>query len=409
MATRVQIAFDLSLTQPINFFTLDDSTRGVLDNLTYVLGGDTLVDVTDDVMEVQIRRGRSRQLERFTAGNANVTLRNFGPSVRKYDPLNTAGPYYGSLVPRKQVVIDVDGTPLFTGSVADWGLQYDVSGQSLATPSCTDAFAIVANQTVTPGTQVAELTGTRVGKVLTDIGWPSTSRTIAAGQATLDADVIPDDTNALTYLSKVADVSEPGALFIGKAGDFVFKSRDQLQGFVSPGVTFGTAGVPFTGIDVVYGTEELYNSVSVTYTAGTVVAGTAVASDTSSITAYGQFDKTYDTLLGSSTQAQQLADWQAATYSQPKYRINALTVALTGLSSAQITQVIGLELGDVVAVGWTPNNTGSTISQYVTIDQIEHAIQPDFHTVTFTLSETTAAFILDDALFGVLDSNNLGF
>ena len=408
MPVRVQIAFDQSVTQPVNFFTLDDPVRGVLDNTAYALGGDVLVDVTSDVMGVQIRRGRSRQLERFTAGNANVTLRNFGPSVRKYDPLNTAGPYYGSLVPRKQVVIDVDGTPLFTGSVADWGLQYDVSGQSLATPSCTDAFAIVANQTVSPGTQVAELTGTRVGKVLTDIGWPSTSRTISAGQATLDADVIPADTNALTYLSKVADVSEPGALFIGKAGDFVFKSRDQLQAF-SSNVTFGTAGIPFTQIDVVYGIEELYNAVSVTYTSGAVVAGTAVASDSTSIAAYGAFDKTYDTLLGSNLQAQNLADWQAATYSQPKYRVNTLTVAYTALSTVQQSQVIGLELGDAVLVDWTPNEVGSPISQYGTIDQIEHVIEPDFHTVTFTLSETVASFTLDSATLGVLDISILGF
>jgi hypothetical protein len=60
-------------------------------------------------------------------------------------------------------------------------------------------------------------------------------------------------------------------------------------------------------------------------------------------------------------------------------------------------------------VKWTPNNTGTEISQYVTIDGIEHEMNPSNHEVTFTLGETAASFILDDSVFGLLDSNILGF
>ena len=409
MGVRVQIAFNLSLTTPVNFFTLDDATRGVLDNSAYVLGGDTLVDVTSDVQEFQIRRGRSRQLEKFTAGNANFTLLNYGASARKYDPTNTASPYYGSILPRKQVVIDIDGTPLFTGSIADWNFTYNVDGQSLAEPSCVDALAIVSTQTLNGGTAIAEKTGARVGNILDEIAWPSALRTISTGEALLDANYVAPGTNALNYLSQVADVTEPGAIFVGKAGDFVFKSRADLQSFTSS-VIFGDGGIPMTGMDVVYGTQELWNEVSVTYTAGTVTAGTATVTDASSVAAYGTFSKTYETLLGSAADASNMATWQASVYSQPQYRINALTVAYTALSAAQQAQVLGLELGSVVLVTWTPNGTGSAISQYVTIDAIEHRANPSFHEITFTLSETTAAFILDSATFGVLDSTTpLGF
>jgi hypothetical protein len=409
MGVRVQIAFNLSLTTPLNFFTLDDITRGVLDNLVYVLGGDVLVDVTSDVQEFQIRRGRSRQLEKFTAGNANVTLLNFGGSARKYDPTNTASPYYGSILPRKQVVIDIDGTPLFTGNIADWNYTYDVSGQSLAQTSCVDALSVVSSQTLGGGTATAEKTGARVGKILDEIGWPSSLRTISTGEATLDSNIVPPGTNALNYLSQVADVSEPGAIFVGKAGDFVFRSRADLQAFTSS-VTFGDGGIPMTGMDVEFGTQELYNEVSVTYTAGSLTGGTATAIDSASVTAYGTFNKTYQTVLGSAVDAAEMATWQASVYSQPQYRINALTVAYTALSAEQQAQVLGLELGSVVLVTWTPNSTGSALSQYVTIDAIEHRANPTFHEITFTLSETTAAFILDSATLGVLDSTTpLGF
>lgn len=404
MALRVQIAFDQTATQPVNFFRLDDPEAGRLDG-PYVLGGDILIDVTDKVRAVQVRRGRSRQLERFTAGNANITLDN---RDRSFDPLYAAGPYFGQLVPKKQVVIDIDDEPLFTGSVADWNLSYDVNGDSLTEPSCTDAFDTFASQLIPAGTATSQLTGARVAQVLTDLGWPTTRRDLATGQATLDADVIGDNVNALTYLSKVADVSEPGALFMGKAGEVVFRDRADLQGFTSS-VQFGGTGIPMTGMQVVYGVEEMANTVEVTYTAGSAVAGTAIAVDTASVTSYGEFSKQVDTLLADATQAQALADWTAGIYSQPKYRIDQVTVSMDALSTAQASQVLGLELADVVLVEFTPNGIGPAIQQYVTIDAIEHAITPSRHDVTLTLSETVAAFVLDSSSFGVLDDDRLGF
>lgn len=404
MATRVQIAFDLTVTTPVNFFTLDDTMRGVLDNTAYVLGGDTLVDVTSDVRAVQIKRGRSRQLDRFVAGAANITLNN---RTRKYDPLNTASPYYGSLIPRKQVVIDVDGTPLYTGLVADWNFGYDPGGDSVAEPSCVDGFSLLAQQTLTAGTQTSQATGARINAKLTELGWSTATRTLSTGQATLDADVIPNNENALQYLQKI-ETSEPGALFVGKAGDIVFRDRAYLQAFTS-GVTFGEGGIPFSAIDIVYGIEEMANSISVTYTAGATVAGTAVSDSLASQTKYGVMDQKYDTLLADAVQAQAMADWQASIYDEPVYRVNAVTISMLRLTSIQKASVLSLDLGDVVLVTWTPNNIGSAVSQYVSVDAIEHQIDPAQHLVTFTMSQAAAAFILDNATYGVLDDDILGF
>lgn len=411
MATRVQIAFDQSATTPVNFFTLDDAVRGVLDNTAYVLGGDILVDVTSDVRSFQIRRGRSRQLERFTAGNANVALNNFGASARKYDPLNTAGPYYGSLVPRKQIVIDVGGTAIYTGQIADWNYSYSLSGESIAEPSAVDALGYVAQQNLTGGTATSQKSGARVGAILDEIGWPSATRNIATGDATLDANYVQPGSNALQILSQVGDVSEPGAVFVGAAGDFIFKSRSQLQSYTSNVVFGGTAvgAIPFVQIQPIYGSEELYNEIAVTYTAGTVVGGTVVASDAASQTAYGVINKNYDTFLASAVDAGDYASYQVSLHSQPVWRVNALSVFLESLTDAQQAQVLGLDLGSVVLVNYTPNNVGSAISQYSTIEQIEHQATPKEHRITFTLSKTTASFILDDPVWGVLDNDILGF
>ena len=404
MATRVQIAFDLSATAGVNFFTLDDTDKGVLDNTAYLLGGDVLIDVTQYVRDFSVKRGRSTTLQKFTAGQANVTLDN---RSRIFDPTYAAGTYYGQILPRKQIVIDRDSEVIYTGLVEDWNFNYDVSGQSLAEVSASDGFTLVANQTRTAGTATAQATGARVAAVLTEIGWPLTQRNISVGQATLDADVVAADENALNYLQKV-ETSEPGALFIGKAGDFTFRDRADLQTYTS-GLTFGGTGIPFTGMGVVFGVEELLNVSSVTFTAAGVIAGTAIATDAASQTAYGTIDETIDTLLASSADAGGLAAYRVGTLSQPKYRIDAITISLEGCTPAQALQVLDVELGDVATVTWTPNSIGSAISQIVTVDQIEHSAAPDRHDVTFTMSETIAAFILDDAIYGVLDDDILGF
>lgn len=57
-------------------------------------------DVTADHVIVGSRRGRNRESGAFETGQLLFTLRNDG---RKYDPENTAGPYYGKLRPNRRV------------------------------------------------------------------------------------------------------------------------------------------------------------------------------------------------------------------------------------------------------------------------------------------------------------------
>jgi len=402
---KVEIAFDLAANGLGSFFTLDDPVRGVLDNTLYVLGGDVLVDVTSTVRQVSVKRGRNRQLEKFTAGNANIILDN---RDRIYDPLNTASPYFGSIVPRKQIIITDEDQTIYTGQVDDWNFAYSLSGDSTAQVSCVDALTLLVDPFLTADTETAQLTGARVNAVLDDVGWPLAKRQVSEGKATLDADVIEaDKTQALDYLNKVS-LSEPGALYVANNGDLVFRDRADLQN-ASGSITFGTGGIPFSDIGVEYGVEEMANQVSVTYYGGTAIAGTATARDETSIGQYGTLDENYDTLLSSASDAQSLADWQVGLFAQPRYRVDRITVALDGLITVNQQSVLAVELGDVVTVTWTPNNVGAALSQLVTIDGIDFSGNPSARRISFTMSETTAAFILDDLVFGVLGNNLLGF
>jgi len=408
MATTVEISLNLAANGIGNLFTLNDPIKGVLDNVTYTLAGDQYVDVTPVVREIVVRRGRSRVLEQFTAGVATIVLDN---RTRFFDPTYAAGPYYGSIVPRKPVRITRDGQPIFYGSIESWTWDNDLSGDATATVQLVDGYASISQSVVTAGTASGTSPGTRIGNALTDAGWSTELRNLAVGQAILDLDVIAANTNVAQYISKV-EKSEQGAFFFSTNNTATFLSRAQMQNPTSGNVTFGTSGVPFFEYQAASLTDELRNSAAVTFTAGTVVAGTATASDQTSVINYGQFDYTLDTLLASNVQAQAVADYLVAQYKDPKYRIDAISVLLEALNQSQINQVLALELADLVTVQVSlpnVNPVGTALTRTQIIDSIAHQMTPDTHQVTFTMSDATFGFVLDDATYGVLDTSRLGF
>ena len=92
-----------------NYFTLDDPVKGVLDNVTYLVGPDTLInDITAFAKSVQITRGRNRENDEFTVGVANVVAKN---ELRTFDPAYAAGPYFGNILPGKRVTIAANSLP----------------------------------------------------------------------------------------------------------------------------------------------------------------------------------------------------------------------------------------------------------------------------------------------------------
>jgi hypothetical protein len=400
MQPTVRIAFDLSLAGAGNFFTLDDPTKGELDNATFLLAGELFEDVSNDVRSVSVRRGRSRELTAFTAGQASVVLDN---RDRLYDP--TAGtavsPYGPSILPRKALSIEVGGQALFTGIVEDWDLQFSLDKDAVTIAKGTDGFTLLAGNIVTPGTATAQGSGARVGSILDDVDWPVAKRRINTGVASLGADVIADNTTALSYLQTI-DVSEGGALFIAKDGSIEFLERTASQ--ATPVMSFADdgTGVPFSDISLEFGTESLFTQVSVQY-----VGGTAVATAGSTVLGnYGLIELNIKTLLADSDEADDIADFYLFRYSEPQVRIDQLEVRMNGLTDAQQLQVLDLELGDPVDIVFTPQGIGDPIERVVVVDQIEHNITPADHNVRINFSQTLTGFTLD---LDRLDQGRLGF
>ena len=389
--------------QSVAGFILDDPIAGVLDNAIYTLDGVVWSDISDKMIQLSIARGKSRDLDRYSSGSVAVVLNN---EERTFDPNYTAGPYYGQIVPRRGLRITTDGVRQFEGVIDDWNFGYEPGGNSKAEILATDDFTLLARQLVTPGTATPQASGARVSEVLDMSGvlWPANKRQVSDGDSILGADTF--EGNALEYLQKV-DTSEQGNLFISKSGDLVFQSRSDATPQSNSLVNFADdgSGIPYVRVGVNYGTELLVNTVTVESSAGSATA----QSERSRVT-YGVSSEDIDTLVDSTGQLQNLANYIVDKYADPEYRFDGISMNLDTMLPADKSTVLGLELGNVVSLRFTPNGVGDPIQQYGQVIKIDSEIQQIRHDITIGLSEITYTFlVLDDTVFGTMDNNYLAF
>jgi hypothetical protein len=400
--TKVFVEFNIELVD-VEFFTLDDEIKGLLDG-TYPLGGDVLVDVTQYVSSVSINRGKSRELDRYTSGQASVTFHN---DNRYFDPFFTESPYFQQFVPKRQVVIEANGVRQFTGEIDDIDLTYNLGNKSFATITCSDAFAIISTTELSEFTTSSQFSGQRIEAILSrpEVNWPIADRDIDTGQQLLQADTVPDTTNTLGYLQTV-EQSEPGSLFISKDGLVTFKDRVNLPPLIET-IVFaddGTVnGVSYNNIEVSYGSENLYNRVTITRANGTAQTADSVSSQD----LFGIQALSLDGLLMIDDEAAlSIAGFLVDKYELPELRFAKLGFTLHDKSEEIQDRILGLEINDAVRVIFTPNNIGDPISEFALITGISHNIGIDQYNISFEFGEVTNfPFILDDAVYGVLSGN----
>lgn len=360
--------------------------------------GTAFYDVTSYTTSVTISRGLSRELDRFTTGSANLSFTN---QTRAFDPFYTSSPFYPNVKPRKNMKVStiVNGSTAvqFTGLVEDWSLDYEVAGDATASAACVDGFILFGGQQLNAHTAVAQKSGTRIGAVLdrSEVAWSASLRDIDTGAQTLQADVVEQGREVLEYLQLVA-ASEPGLLFMSKSNQVVF--RDRNAGAAAPGgIIFSDAGtaIPYTDIEVSYGTELLYNRVGIT----PIGLETQIAANATSQTDYGTQSLELNGLLlplnaQGTADAQALAAYLVKKYADPDLRFNTISVELAALGTADQAKVLSIELADIVTIEFQPSRIGTRVSSAVQVIGIRHQIRPKQHVVEFMLASTdTVAFV----------------
>lgn len=407
MTFKVEFGFDSSTGGFGNTFVLDDPVRGQLDNPNYVLGGVLFVDVSQYLKDIQIRRGKSRDLDRYTAGQASVSLDN---RSRAFDPTFAASPYFGNITPRREVRISYGTAVVFRGIVDDWNLNYDLDGNSTAEAVCSDGFTQLNNQTLNAGTATAQFSGARINAILDDVNvkWPAARRNIDTGQMYLGADVIAEGQNVLQYLQLV-ETSEPGEFFIAKNGDATFVDRLNAPSSTGSIVLADNPaqGILFRDCSVNYGSELLFNQIIVNRVGGAIIQ----ADDIGSQAEYGINTLNYnDLLIASDTDVETYATYLASIYANPEFRFDAVNIKLESLTSGNAAIIANLELGDIVKVIYTPNGIAPAIERWCKVirQDINYDYQASSTLVTLGFSTLSVTpLVLDDSQFGKLDAGNV--
>jgi hypothetical protein len=332
---------------------------------------------------------------------------------RTFDPINQNSPYFQGLAPRQTLQIKANNEELFTGIIADFDYDYkyktNTNDVGMLTISGVDNFDLLGKTYIAQTTPSAQLSGARINSVLAypEIDYDQPTN-ISTGSSTLGAYQISDNTSTIDYLQQIAQ-SEQGYVFISRNGTLTYKGRNDVLS-VTTAATFADSGnYPlYDSVNAVFGAEQLYNRAVIARPGGT----DQVSIDQESINAFGlsTFINT-ENLVSTDLQAKDIADYIVSVFGQPDLRFSDITVGVRG-SATNDTKVLELDVADTISV--IKNfATGSPTSrtETVAIEGIAHQFTRDRHTVTLNLGKIDGrAFLrLDDATYGVLDQNLLGF
>jgi len=421
--------------------------------------GDTEYDISDQAYALTIRRGRSRSLDTFPPGTCVIELRNYN---RDFDPsewvtdtsnllqenadallqentdnilleaISPGAGAYGTIRSGMKLIVKHGATTVFTGYVEDWDYHWDADKRALATLIALDALAILGNTDLVeyfgiadPETGVKpvlpETRGTAGQHILNILGRDEVSYPIpddydyiyTGNVDLLQADTVTFGTNCLAYIQQIAN-SVTGRFFARADGLLQYLHRHSVLPYqVATSATFSDTGanIDIAGVSITYGSEELHFGVSA-QRAGGRATPRLNTSNPSGTTLGIRMLTMSGLLLECDAASEAMSEWLLTRYSKQQAYVSELLIKMEALSSGNQTTVAGLEIGDLIGLSWTPTGAGDLIAETLVIEGIGYsASYDDVTTVQLQLSPAPQDewLILDDATYGVLDTNKIGY
>lgn len=345
-------------------------------------------DVSNDIISFQIIKGRKNVLDRMEAGIAQVILKN---TSGNYWPDNTSGSNYPNVQTTKRINIratfGANSTTydLYTGFITKWLPSWRArtgTGGPIITVLASDLIKNLSRFAINSAGYAQELSGTRVGNVLDDLGWPSADRDIDTGQTTLQATGAISNVRGQSHLFKVQE-TEAGIMFIAGDGDVQF--QDRTARFESPlntsQATYDASpgNQLYQDVDLSLDDDLLFTEVRATRTGGTEQVATVETTGIGwSIGTAGKSELGISTTLAASTGkrtliltellmttdavALDLADYDLSIFKDAVLRAKSITV-----------------MPNRDAVNLFPDVLGFDISTRITLVLSQASISKDYH------------------------------
>jgi hypothetical protein len=387
--------------------------EGILGTNVLADSAAVIVDVSNVVDSVTIKRGRNPQVDEFQTGT--MTLRIVDQNG-DFNPQNPSSPYFGLLDPMRKVSISATSVgvtyPMFSGFITSYTTSTPLNANDVVytTIQAVDAQRLAQNAqiaTVT-GATAGDLSGTRINQILNTISWPASMRDIDAGLTTMQA----DPGTARTSLAALQTVtnSEYGAFYVDASGSFVFQDRNVTTASIAGTPTvFNDNGTDIGYANALWRLDDtlVFNQANVTRTGGTVQSATNAAS----VAKY--FAHTYNIqnlLMQTDAVALDYARAYVASRAETSVRCDAIELDLyTDNYANGILAALDLDFFDPITI--TTNQPGSsTLTKTLQIFGVAHTVTPNkWRTVFTTLEPVIDGFILNSTQYGVLDTSVLSY
>jgi hypothetical protein len=413
LPAQIAVSFDYSNGATFGFagFVIGDPKYGILG--TNTLGDSSLpepvIDLTPNVYQITINRGRNLQRDTYEAGTC--TVRVLDP-LSYFNPQNTASPYYGYLAPLRKLRVSATTATtqkyLFSGYVTDYTYTYPVNQDTgYVDISCTDAFRLfqLANISTVTSTPAGQTTSARVSAILNQVSFPSSMRTISTGLNTCIAD--PGTNRTSLAAIKNAEMSETGAFYMNGSGTAVFKNRtDVMNSLSKTPVAFNqSGGIPYRNLVFAFDDKLIINQANFARVGGSTITATNQAS----VDKYFPHTVTQTDLIAETDSiVTDIAREYVATRAATTIRIDEMVVDLLDTAVPTDT-MIGLDFFDNLLIT-NVQPDGSTIVKNLQYQGIKWDINAQKMMATITTLEPIADnFVVGSSYYGIIGTNTLGY
>jgi hypothetical protein len=248
-------------------------------------------------------------------------------------------------------------------------------------------------------------TGTRINKILDQVQFPTSMRSVQTGQTTCVADPATSRT-ALDAL-KNCEFSEQGAFYLNQEGTAIFLNRENvIKSLNQTPIEFNqTTGIPYTNLVFAFDDKLIINSAGMTRVGGTQ----QIAEDAASIAKYFSHQLNEDNLVAQTdADTLNIAKIYVASRKETTIRIDQMTVDLLDVDVPTAT-MLNLEFFQPVKIT-NVQPDGSTIVKTLQVQGLSWNITPNTMKVTVTtLENPVEGFILDSTISGIIGTNILAY
>ena len=405
LPAQIAVSFDFSSGATFGYpFVIGDEKYGII-GVSQLGSSDVplpIVDLTPNVTNITISRGRNTLQDTYEAGTCSIRV--LDPDGA-WNPQNVNSPYYPYLVPLRKIRVSATtGTDqhfLFSGYSTEYFYTYDqAENMGYVTIMASDAFRLFQQSQVSTvaDSGAGQTTGTRLGKLLDAVGFPVNMRTLATGDSNCCAD--PGTTRTLLGALKNVEFAEQGAAYLDGSGTYIFKDRsDVISSIAATPIEFNqTTGIPYKNLAFAFDDKLIMNQASITRVGGTM----QFAENTASAIRYFPHAYTADNIvIDTDANALNIARTFVATRAETTIRIDAMTVDLLD-PAVPTNTMIGLDYFDVCKIT-NVQPDGSTIIKTLQVQGLNWTITPNSMVVTVTtLENLTDGFVIGSTERGII-------